>query len=73
MVIGALRRGGAPATGAQSYGCPTTPVRSFSIAIAAGVPSILFTNGEPAPADCPATYAARTLAEAAEIVLAPEP
>lgn len=38
----------------------------------AGVDSILFTDGAPAPAPCPATYTAPTLACAAELVLAGE-
>lgn len=36
----------------------------------AGVDSILFTDGGPAPADCGATYVAQTLEEAAALVLA---
>ena len=35
----------------------------------AGIDSILFTRGAPAPAGCPATYHARTLAQAADRVL----
>lgn len=38
----------------------------------AGIDSILFTDGAPAPQPCPATYAAPTLALAAELVLAGE-
>jgi 2-haloacid dehalogenase len=39
-------------------------------AINAGVDSILFTDGAPAPEDCGATYVALTLEAAAELVLA---
>lgn len=38
----------------------------------AGVDSILFTDGAPAPQGCPATYTALTLADAAGLVLARE-
>ena len=72
MLTEAMRRAGVSDPGrAVMLGDSVTA--DIGAAIAAGVPSILFTNGEPAPENCPATYAARTLGEAAEIVLAPEP
>ncbi len=41
----------------------------IAAARAAGIDSVLFTRHRPAPTPCPATYAASTLAQAADIVL----
>ena len=44
----------------------------IAAAVNAGVDSILFTNGAPAPEGCPATHAVPSLAQAASLLLATE-
>lgn len=69
MVLEAIRRAGlADKRRAVLLGDSLTA--DIGAAQNAGIDSILFTDGKPAPAGCPATHTAATLAEAADLLLA---
>lgn len=67
MVLEAMRRAGmTDPSRAVMLGDSVTA--DIGAAVNAGVDSILFTNGAPAPADCPATHVAATLEAAAALL-----
>ena len=69
MVLEAMRRAGiTDRRRAVLLGDSVTA--DIGAALNAGVDSILFTDGRPAPPACGATYVARTLTEAADLLLA---
>ncbi len=68
MVLEAMRRAGVTDK-ARVVMLGDSVTADIGAAVNAGVDSILFTNGAPAPENCPATYTVPTLSGAAELLL----
>ena len=71
MLLEAMRRAGVTQK-RQAVMLGDSLTADIGAANAAGVDSILFTDGAPAPSPCPATYVAQTLSQAARLVLGQE-
>lgn len=67
MVLEAMRRAGV-SDPRRAVMLGDSPTADIGAAVNAGVDSILFTNGAPAPADCPATHVVPTLEAAAALL-----